>query len=266
MSSSLTLYNSASQPVEITGDSLGQGAIGSVEFFAGTTAPVGYLVCPPESAVDSAYPLKSAYPDLYAYIGDVWGTLTDTTRFKLPNSSKDGKGYFLRGVGGELVGARQDDEEVGLGQPATLHFVAQTGTSPSTNNALGDNIANASNTETRPMAQTMLMCIKAYNSVASTAQVDVQSVIAESQKQIGVGQSWVDVTASRALDVTYTNDTGKPICTSFYCTGNVAMHINGVAAGVQNNTGAGGPLFAIIPTGNTYEAVGGTVHKWSELR
>ena len=150
MSSKLTLYNSQGQPVEITGDSLGHGVIGSVEFFAGTTAPVGYLVCPPENATDSAYPLKSAYPDLYAYIGDVWGTLTDTTRFKLPNSSKDGKGYFLRGVGGELVGTRQNDNAKALGDSLTAggRYAADYTDGQSSTRAIGDNTTVG--TETRP--------------------------------------------------------------------------------------------------------------------
>lgn len=47
----------------------------------------------------------------------------------------------------------------------------------------------------------------------------------QSSCAIGYGQSWVDVTGSRALNTTYTNSTGRPI--QVYV--NVGSHNNGTA-------------------------------------
>ena len=46
--------------------------------------------------------------------------------------------------------------------------------------------------------------LKVANATAAGQAVNYDQVI-------GVGQTWQDVTASRALGVTYTNTTGKPI-------------------------------------------------------
>ena len=48
-----------------------------------------FLLC------DGSEVLKSAYPDLYSAIGDVWGTASSASNFKLP----DLRGQFLVGVG-----------------------------------------------------------------------------------------------------------------------------------------------------------------------
>ena len=96
---------------------------------------------------------------------------------------------------------------------------------------------------------------------------------------IGYGQTWQDVTGSRALATTYTNTTGKPICVivnivasdlTFYG----SIRINGV---IVSNTsqGTGTPSFVspaviIVPPGSTYSvttAVGTiSINKWTELR
>lgn len=60
---------------------------GTVISFAGATAPTGYLVC------DGQEVSKASYPELYAAIGDLWGTPQSGTNFKLP----DLRGQFLRG-------------------------------------------------------------------------------------------------------------------------------------------------------------------------
>ena len=86
------------------------------------------------------------------------------------------------------------------------------------------------------------------------------------------GQTWQDVTASRALGTTYTNSTGKPIMVfvtktntgnsawPFYVNSVYIMYVN--AYGTNNSTGV------IIPNGATYMAdtIAGTLLKWVELR
>ncbi len=79
-------------------------------------------------------------------------------------------------------------------------------------------------------------------------------------KEIGVGQTWQDVTASRAIGTTYTNSTGKPIAINIRlqplaAATVVSLTINGVIASVQianvsyqNNIHLNG----IVPNGVTY--------------
>lgn len=94
---------------------------------------------------------------------------------------------------------------------------------------------------------------------------------------IGVGQTWQNVTASRAFGVTYTNTTGKPIVLmiSFIGIGYSNwsyININGNGSIYWTNiyaTGAGGDSI-VIPHGSTYEVTsGGTgvnLLHWYELR
>jgi hypothetical protein len=108
-------------------------------------------------------------------------------------------------------------------------------------------------------------------------------MLATAASSIGVGQTWQDVTASRALSTTYTNSTGKPIQV------NIWMAVSGSPAGntdIQLSVGAvvvavasmyfasaaGNriPLVtAIVPNGATYSAVspaGAGTLNWVELR
>lgn len=90
-------------------------------------------------------------------------------------------------------------------------------------------------------------------------------------ESIGVGQTWVDVTASRALDTTYTNTTGKPKVLSIVHTlpTNVSysIKINGYTVTTGGMVSSAGSLtgVAIVPNGATYLASGGTLYRWMEL-
>jgi hypothetical protein len=88
----------------------------------------------------------------------------------------------------------------------------------------------------------------------------------------GAGQTWTDVTASRALDTTYTNSTGKPI--QVFIQINLASNsiatfaINGITFSIGANSGAGTTITTlsfIVPNENTYIFTG-TISKWAELR
>ena len=99
---------------------------------------------------------------------------------------------------------------------------------------------------------------------------------------IGEGQTWQNVTSSRAIGTTYTNSTGRAIMISVSATGNAGF-IQAILIGVINgviiitngaNSGtAGGATYAsfslIIPSGATYSANNGggcTLQTWFELR
>jgi len=88
-------------------------------------------------------------------------------------------------------------------------------------------------------------------------------------KGLGDGQTWQDVTASRAAGVTYTNSTGRSIFVSITETSNnvATLYVDGIRVsykiGVVNDTN----LSAIVPDGSTYIFNGGVLgNGWTELR
>jgi hypothetical protein len=103
---------------------------------------------------------------------------------------------------------------------------------------------------------------------------------------LGYNQTWQDVTALRALDVSYTNNTGRPIMINITMILNgyndeatIYLLVNGVNAyylsGGGNSFIAKLPLIAIIPNGASYrtgynENSGSlaeyTLYSWTELR
>jgi hypothetical protein len=99
-----------------------------------------------------------------------------------------------------------------------------------------------------------------------------------SSTSIGVGQSWQDVTASRASSTTYTNSTGKPITVHARCFMNITDNavlatIGGVAqavSGTQASANLVSVITFVVPVGSTYKidpAYGSaTINMWTELR
>lgn len=94
---------------------------------------------------------------------------------------------------------------------------------------------------------------------------------------LGVGQTWQDVTASRAFDTTYTNTTGRPIQVSINTrdpsTGNLAasLFVNGVKiAYYYMSSGSQSTLTAVIPPDATYKLTrddtNDVIMVWAELR
>ena len=61
--------------------------VGEISFFAGSTVPNGWLEC------NGAHVSRTAYSDLYAVIGFLYGVSTDITKFVLP----DLRDKFIRG-------------------------------------------------------------------------------------------------------------------------------------------------------------------------
>lgn len=95
---------------------------------------------------------------------------------------------------------------------------------------------------------------------------------------IGVGQTWQDVTGSRALSVTYTNSTSRPIMVFVSVTVNATspssiLSVNDVSVSIAagsswpTNFIMRGVLVTIVPAGATYRVDGGySLSNWSELR
>ena len=106
--------------------------------------------------------------------------------------------------------------------------------------------------------------------VPSTANA-VSTTVATQGDVIGVGQTWQDVTASRAFGVTYTNTTGKPIEVNirFTITGGwiATFNINGSEFTQEYSyAGSYSNITAIVPNNSTYSFIGTTGIKWQELR
>jgi hypothetical protein len=98
---------------------------------------------------------------------------------------------------------------------------------------------------------------------------------------VGTGsQTWQNVAASRAVNTTYTNTTGKPIMVNVVMAlqgvnqGSASFAVNGVTVGMttQNtagaNSGVGATSSGIVPNGGTYGIFVGviSVQGWTELR
>jgi hypothetical protein len=115
-------------------------------------------------------------------------------------------------------------------------------------------------------------------SINGTSGLTFNNASTQSVGGIGDGQTWQDLTASRALSTTYTNSTGKPIMVSFFGSGATAsviysvvvnsVTINTVTATSSVFSGAG--MSFIVPNSATYSITittgAGALGVWAELR
>ena len=89
------------------------------------------------------------------------------------------------------------------------------------------------------------------------------ALTSDSLQQVGVGQTWQNVTGSRVAGTTYTNSTGKPIMVTVHdnASGGI-LTVGGVALNrATNNLWYG----VIVPNGATY-SFSLAFTNWSELR
>ena len=97
---------------------------------------------------------------------------------------------------------------------------------------------------------------------------------------LGVGQTWQDVTASRASATTYTNSTSRPIMVEIVWSASVtnhvrarikvdALYINTSSAELDSTSGRI-TVVVIVPAGSTYrsdqDSSSGSITNWYELR
>lgn len=98
---------------------------------------------------------------------------------------------------------------------------------------------------------------------------NVKSSIPAAVTPIGEGQTWQDVSASRAVNTDYTNSTGRPIqvCAAFSNGATRQFTVDGVDVGYIAGADAAGTVQVIVPNGSVYRLDGtGTILMWSELR
>ena len=91
------------------GTNFSDNPIGTILPFGGTNIPAGFLLC------NGAEVLKTDYAELYAVIGDAFGTASVNTKFVLP----DLRGEFLRGAGTNSHSGQGSGGTVGQHQDAT---------------------------------------------------------------------------------------------------------------------------------------------------
>lgn len=101
----------------------------------------------------------------------------------------------------------------------------------------------------------------------------VAAALAAAPFGLGVGQSWQDVNASRALNTTYTNSTGRTISVSLTVGVTIqnsvfAIVVNGVTIGYTGVYSNAVYASFVVPPGGTYTINGSNITKssWSELR
>ena len=109
---------------------------------------------------------------------------------------------------------------------------------------------------------------------ASDTGVTVKLLAKWYNASIGLGQGVVDMTASRAYSVVYTNNTRRTIqvypSSEFSNSGGITLTVDSVVFPVMYSQYPGllGSFtsFGTIPKGSTYLAAGQTLNKWLELR
>jgi hypothetical protein len=123
--------------------------------------------------------------------------------------------------------------------------------------------------------------VNATGSVSATGNVNATGELLRNGAVaacLGVGQTWQNVTSSRAAGVTYTNTTGRPIFVSAYFNGagtgrEAILTTEGI--GISFSQAASGQdrinVSGIIRAGADYIVTfrfgsGGTLEVWSELR
>lgn len=94
---------------------------------------------------------------------------------------------------------------------------------------------------------------------------------------LAMGQTWQNVTASRAASTTYTNSTGKPIMVSIWAQtsgttdtySNSFITVDGAVRAMSTSTSRGSVTYSfvttIVPNGSTYSSSSGGT-QWHELR
>ncbi len=114
---------------------------------------------------------------------------------------------------------------------------------------------------------------------AGTDNTKLMTALRVAESSLGRGQTWQDVTASRAAGTNYTNTTGKPIFISVSGGGQpnhgqMSMTVGGVFLGIQGfrsiaSGRSDATMNAIVPNNTTYRVdnvLGWSLINWTELR
>jgi len=113
------------------------------------------------------------------------------------------------------------------------------------------------------------------DSLVSPAQV-AASVVSNTPDTLGMAQTWQDMSASRAINTSYQNTTGRPImvsvCTrstiryNFQVSTNNTTFVDVGAVAGFGNLGDEKSAQVIVPDDHYYRVTGGSLIMWAELR
>lgn len=127
-----------------------------------------------------------------------------------------------------------------------------------------------------PSASTMQAgTVQLNNTLTSTSMIQALTAAqgkALNDKMFGTGQTWQDVTASRALNTTYTNTDSRARYVAVSCGStntSIFATVGGVDLPIQNignNLAITIGAYFVVPPGATYKVAGGTLSKWAELK
>lgn len=104
------------------------------------------------------------------------------------------------------------------------------------------------------------------------------ALAAHEAESFAIGQTWQDMTASRALNTTYTNTTGKPITVAIIgkVSGSADTDFHFIVDGISpsrtrvppNDHTNGNSFTCVVPNGSTYKYTQSNsgLTQWSELR
>ncbi|CUJ82153.1 Uncharacterised protein [Achromobacter sp. 2789STDY5608615] len=171
----------------------------------------------------------------------------------------------------------------GIDVPFSLGYVTGTGSRLAFDSSLGARTA----AETRPSNVSGVWTIQAFGAVTNPGSADAAQLASDyaalnsafqtlRAQVFGVGQTMQNVAPNRAIGVTYTNSTGRPIVvyvagdTNTSAGGNIGITIGGlfVTRSIWASTGIALAVSAVIPPGIPYvvNASGVALSQWQEYR
>lgn len=152
---------------------------------------------------------------------------------------------------------------------------------PSSQKAVANGVATLDTNALIPTAQlptattTDVGVTQLNNTLTSTSATQALTAAqgkALNDKMFGVGQTYQDVTASRALGTTYTNSTNKDIWVSvtvgLSAGATLAAYVNGyqVCNGFAQQSSSQAWAGLLVPPGGTYSVSGSSIVKWMERK
>ena len=136
-----------------------------------------------------------------------------------------------------------------------------------------ESIAGVKTFSSSPIVPTPTAGTQAANKAYADTKITLSTA---NSYDLGVGQTWQDVTSSRSVGVTYTNTTGKPIMVYFGgyigASADIYGHINNVLVSKLNILNASGTVNLLVPNGSTYKytisngSLTINMQSWFELR
>lgn len=231
--------------------------------------PPGYL------EVDGSDFNAAVYPDLAVYLGG--------------NTLPESRGEFFRGWdhgrgvdSGRAIGTHQSDSirlQNSIG--ASQSNWASQGSEAGLGYLAGGSgaILIPAGAETRSRNLSVMWCIKAWNAPVNQGVIDI-AALSEQVKQLNntlanLFKTPIDVTASRAINDPYTNNTGRPIFVSVVLLTSAINQTARIIVGPVTIVGSSFPtsgfviaVSTVVPPGSTYRVPVGsyTISSWTEFR